>query len=37
MEILIIDIWLSKLNYDWSIDDAPNEEIRKALKDKLQT
>ena len=30
MEILIIDIWLSKLNYGWSIDDVP-EKIREAI------
>ena len=31
MKIYIIDIWLSKLNYGWSVEDAPNEEIREAL------
>ena len=32
MEIYIIDIWLSKLNYGWSIEDAPKgiqKELRK--------
>jgi len=24
MEIYIIDIWLSKLNYGWSLDDVPD-------------
>jgi len=24
MEIYILDIWLSKLNYGWSIDDVPD-------------
>ena len=32
MEIYIIDIWLSKLNYGWSVDDVPNEEIREEIK-----
>ncbi len=34
MEIYIIDIWLSKLNYGWSIDDVPEairEEVRKII------
>ena len=31
MEIYIIDIWLSKLNYGWSLDDVPNEEIKMEL------
>ena len=30
MEIYILDIWLSKLNYGWSIDDVP-EKIREAI------
>ena len=32
MEIYIIDIWLSKLRYGWSIEDAPKgiqKELRK--------
>ena len=37
MKIYIIDIWLSKLNYGWKIEDAPNEEIKKALTDILRT
>jgi len=32
MEITIIDIWLSKLNYDWSLDDVPNEAITDILR-----
>ena len=32
MEIYLINIWLSKLNYGWSVEDAPNEEIREALR-----
>jgi len=35
MEIYIIDIWLEKIRRGWKIEDAPNEEIREALKDKL--
>jgi len=31
MEIYIIDIWLSKLNYGWAINDMP-EKIREAIK-----
>ena len=30
MEIYILDIWLSKLNYGWSIEDMP-EKIRRKL------
>ena len=30
MTITILDIWLSKLNYGWSIDDVP-EKIRRKL------
>jgi len=32
MEIYIIDIWLEKLRRGWKIDDAPNKEIREALR-----
>uniref|UniRef100_A0A6M3L0R7 Uncharacterized protein n=1 Tax=viral metagenome TaxID=1070528 RepID=A0A6M3L0R7_9ZZZZ len=35
--ITILDIWLSKLNYGWSLDDVPNKEIREAIIDILQT
>ncbi len=35
MEITIIDIWLSKLNYGWKIGDAPIY-VRKLLKDSIQ-
>jgi len=31
MEIYIIDIWLSKLKYGWSINDVP-EKIREAIR-----
>lgn len=31
MEIYLIDIWLSKLNYGWSLDDVP-EKIREKLR-----
>ena len=37
MEIYITDIWLSKLNYGWALDDVPNEEIREVLTDILRT
>jgi len=37
MEIKIIDIWLDKIqNYGWKIEDAPNEEIRKELRRRLE-
>ena len=33
MEIIILDIWLSKIkNYGWKIKDAPNKKIRKELR-----
>jgi len=32
MTITILDIWLSKLNYGWSLDDVPNEEIKNELR-----
>jgi len=31
MKIYIIDIWLEKIRRGWSVDDAPNEEIKEAL------
>jgi len=37
MKIYIIDIWLEKIRRGWSVDDAPNEEIREAITDILQT
>jgi len=33
MEIYIIDIWLEKIRRGWSVDDAPNEEIREVLRE----
>jgi len=33
MTITIIDIWLEKIRRGWSVEDAPNEEIREALRD----
>jgi len=35
MEIYILDIWLEKIRRGWKIEDAPNEEIREALKKRL--
>jgi len=35
MIITILDIWLEKIRRGWSLDDAPNEEIREALKKRL--
>jgi len=37
MTITILDIWLEKVRRGWSLDDAPNEEIREALMDILRT
>jgi len=37
MEIYIIDIWLEKLRRSWSLDDVPNEAIKEAIIDILQT
>jgi len=34
MTITILDIWLSKLRYGWSIDDVP-EKIREAIMKKI--
>jgi len=35
MTITILDIWLEKIRRGWKIDDAPNEEIREALRRRL--
>jgi len=35
MTITILDIWLEKIRRGWSVDDAPNEEIREALRRRL--
>ena len=33
IDILIIDIWLSKIkNYGWKIEDASNKEIKEELR-----
>ena len=33
MEILILDIWLSKIiSYNWKIKDTPNRKIKKELR-----
>jgi len=33
MEIMILDIWLSKIrSYGWKIEDTPNRKIKKELR-----
>jgi len=31
MTITILDIWLEKIRRGWSVEDAPNEEIKEAI------
>lgn len=34
-EMQVIDIWLEKIRRGWKIEDAPNEELRKELRKRL--
>lgn len=32
----VIDIWMEKIRRGWKIEDAPNEAIRKELRERLK-